>query len=278
MPANALPPNPKPKAAVRNQSTTGYALITGASTGIGRALAECFAQHGMALVLSASPRSASTLADFAQQLQAQYGVQALAHCVDLGQVGAVDDLLDWLQRAGLPVEYLVNNAGFGICEQALQDYEPARLAQMLQVNMQAPAQLMNRLLPAMVQRGHGRVLNVSSIAGYIYPHYLQGAYAASKAFMVSLSESTAQDLRGTGVTCTHLAPGPVHSAFFASAGLAKARPLAMSAEAVAAAGFAAMMAGRVRVIPGWGNKLAAFGARISPSRRWVGWLAKKALA
>jgi hypothetical protein len=255
-----------------------YALITGASTGIGLSLAHCFAQHGIPLILSASPRSAATLADLAQQLQAQYGVAVLQHCVDLGQAGAADALAAWVQGQGLQVAYLVNNAGFGICEQAVQDYDPTRFAHMLQVNMLAPSRLISHFLPPMVARGSGRVLNVSSIAGYIYPHYQQGAYAATKAYMVSLSESMAQDLRGTGVTCTHLAPGPVHSAFFASAGLDKARPLAMSAEAVAAAGFAAMLADKPRCIPGWGNKLAAFGARVSPSRRLVGWLAAKALA
>ncbi|MFI0545615.1 MAG: SDR family NAD(P)-dependent oxidoreductase [Brachymonas sp.] len=268
MPANA---------ASKPAQTAGYALITGASTGIGRALAECFAQRGIPLILSASPRSAQALADLALLWQAQYGIAVHWHCADLGQEGAAQTLATWVDAQGLEVGYLVNNAGFGICEQALQDYDPARFAQMLQVNMLAPAYLLRHFLPAMVQRGHGRVLNVSSIAGYIYPHYLQGAYAASKAFMVSLSESCAQDLRGTGVTCTHLAPGPVRSAFFASAGLAKARPLAMTAEAVAQAGFAAMMAGKTRCIPGWGNQLAAFGARVSPSRRLVGWLAKQAL-
>jgi hypothetical protein len=265
-----------------NQDSAGYALITGASTGIGWALAHCFAQQGIPLILSASPRSAAVLADLAQQLQAQYGVAVLQHCADLGQAGAADDLAAWvqaqLQRQGGKVDYLVNNAGFGICEQAVQDYDPARFAQMLQVNMLAPSRLISHFLPAMVARGSGRILNVSSIAGYIYPHFQQGAYAASKAYMVSLSESMAQDLRGTGVSCTHLAPGPVHTAFFASAGLNKARPLAMSAEAVAQAGFAAMQAGKPRCIPGWGNQLAALGARISPSRRLVGWLAAKALA
>ena len=255
-----------------------YALITGASTGIGCSLAHCFAQRGIPLILSASPRSEQALADLAAQLQAQYGVAALQHCVDLGQAGAADALAAWVQAQGLEVAYLVNNAGFGICEQAVQDYEPERFAQMLQVNMLAPSRLISHFLPPMVARRSGRVLNVSSIAGYIYPHHRQGAYAATKAYMVSLSESMASDLRGTGVTCTHLAPGPVHTAFFASAGIGKARPLAMQAGAVAQAGFAAMMEGKARVIPGWGNKLAALGARISPSRRLVGWLAQKALA
>ena len=268
MPANA---------ANKSTQTAVYALITGASTGIGRALAECFAQRGIPLILSASPRSAPALAALAAQWQAQYGIAVHGHCVDLGQEGAAQTLATWVDAQGLEVGYLVNNAGFGICEQALQDYDPARFAQMLQVNMLAPSRLISHFLPPMVARGSGRVLNVSSIAGYIYPHYQQGAYAATKAYMVSLSESMAQDLHGTGVTCTHLAPGPVRSAFFASAGLAKARPLAMSAEAVAQAGFAAMMAGKPRCIPGWGNKLAAFGARISPSRRLVAWLAKQAL-
>lgn len=270
MPANA-------KSVATAAALPAYALITGASTGIGRALAFCFAQQGIGLVLSASPRSEGVLAALAQTLSAQYGVAVHTHCADLGVVGAADALVDWLQEQKLDIAYLVNNAGFGICEQAVQDYAPERFAQMLQVNMLAPSRLISLLLPAMVARGAGRVLNVSSIAGYIYPHYLQGAYAASKAYMVSLSESMAQDLRGTGVTCTHLAPGPVQTPFFASAGLAKARPLAMSAEAVAAAGFAAMLAGKPRAIPGWGNKLAAWGARLSPSRRLVGRLAQWAL-
>jgi len=257
--------------------TLGYALITGASTGIGLELARLFAARRTPLLLVASPRSTQILADLASNLQTQYGVDVRPFCVDLGQTGGADDLAKWVQTQNLRVEYLVNNAGFGIAEQAVQDYEPERFAQMLQVNMNAPSRLISHFLPPMVARGSGRILNVSSIAGYIYPHHLQGAYAATKAYMVSLSESLARDLRGTGVSCTHLAPGPVHTAFFASAGIAKARPLAMSAQAVAEAGFAAMLAGKPRCIPGWGNKLVALGARISPSRRLVGWLAQRAV-
>lgn len=267
MPANAA-----------NKTPVAYALVTGASTGIGLELARLFAAHGMPLILSASPRSVAALQETAQQWQTQYGVDVRVFCTDLGQAGAADTLVAWVQAQGLQVDYLVNNAGFGICEQALQDYDATRFAHMLQVNMNTPSLLIRHFLPAMLARGSGRILNVSSIAGYIYPHHQQGAYAASKAYMVSLSESLARELRGTGVTCTHLAPGPVHTAFFASAGIGKARPLAMPADAVAQAGFAAMMEGKARVIPGWGNKLAALGARISPSRRLVGWLAQKALA
>lgn len=271
MPANAA-------SAKLGSTKSGYALVTGASTGIGLELARLFAAQGIPLLLLASPRSEKTLADLARAWQTQYGVDVRSFCLDLGRSDAATIVADWVRQQGCEVDYLVNNAGFGICEQNIQDYEPARFAQMLQLNMLLPSMLISHFLPSMVARGRGRVLNVSSIAGYIYPHHQQGAYAASKAYMVSLSESMVQDLRGTGVTCTHLAPGPVHTAFFASAGLAKARPLAMSAEAVAQAGFAAMLAGKPRCIPGWGNKLAALGARISPSRRLVGWLAKRALA
>ncbi len=261
-----------------NKPQDGYTLITGASTGIGLELAHLFAAQHTPLLLVASPRSEQTLADLASSLQTQYGVDARFLGVDLGQASAADTVAAWVQSQGLQIDYLVNNAGFGICEQSIASYDAARFAQMLQVNINTPSLLAQHFLPAMLARRSGRVLNVSSIAGYIYPHHQQGAYAASKAYMVSFSESLARELHGTGVTCTHLAPGPVHTAFFASAGIAKARPLAMSAQAVAQAGFAAMLAGQPRCIPGWGNKLAALGARISPSRRLVGWLAEKALS
>ncbi len=257
---------------------TGYALITGASTGIGLALARRFAKAGIPLLLTASSRSCELMPPLCQELSAEYGVPVLQHCLNLGEAGAAQALADWVQAQGIAIEYLVNNAGFGLCDEHYQDHDPQRLEQMLALNMLAPSLLIRHFLPPMLAQGRGRILNVSSIAGYIYPHHKQGAYAATKAYMVSLSESLSQDLMGTPITCTHLAPGPVQTPFFANAGLDKARPLAMPPEAVAAAGFAAMMAGRRRIIPGWGNKLAALGARISPSRRLVGAIAQRFLA
>lgn len=246
------------------------ALITGASTGLGREFAALFAADGDDVVLVSSPRSADALGALAEELRARHAIRAEAVSIDLAAVGAARDLDARLDELGVEIEHLVNNAGFGIAGLRLQDCDPEAVSRLVRLNVQTLTDLTMLHLPRMVARGHGSVLNVSSLAAYVVPHGLEAVYAASKAYVMSFSESVAQDLRGTGVTCTHLAPGPTRTEFFATAGLeddGRMDGFAMDAASVARAGYEAMRAGRAAVMPGWANKVLRTAAVLSPSRR-----------
>jgi hypothetical protein len=247
-----------------------YALVTGASSGLGIEFAKLFAQQGIPLVISASKRSVEKLQTFAKELNSQYGIEVKACAANLDETDAVAKLVSWMDAQNVEIEYLVNNAGFGITGYKLQDYDAKKFRDMLQVNIMALSELVSVYTPRMVAKGKGKILNISSIAAYIVPHGLEAAYSASKSYVMVLSECMADDLRGTGVTCTHLAPGPTRTEFFKTAGLQNdkhVRPLYMEADEVAKAGFDAMMKGEVSVIPGLTNRVIRYAARLSPSRR-----------
>jgi uncharacterized protein len=195
------------------------ALITGASSGLGEVFANLFAKDGINLVISASPRSEKKLQELATSLEKIYKITVTPITLDLSEQGAGKQLYDAVKSKNIQIDYLVNNAGYGIVGLKLQDYEPEIFKRMLQLNIMTLSELTMLYVPEMVQRKHGCVLNISSIAGYVVPHGLEAGYAASKAFVVSFSEAVAMDLEGTGVTCTHLAPGPTRTAFFTTAGL-----------------------------------------------------------
>ncbi|MEH6348856.1 MULTISPECIES: SDR family NAD(P)-dependent oxidoreductase [Pseudomonas] len=251
-----------------------YALITGASGGIGAELAKLFARDGIGLVLCSSPRSRDKLLALVAELRRLYPIEAYGFCEDLSLPGAADRLIGQVEELELPIEYLVNNAGAGIVGLAYQDYDPSQLTAMLQLNIVTLSQLTLHYVRPMIERGHGRILNLSSSAGYVVPHGLEAAYAASKAYVISVSESLSHDLRSTGVTCTHLAPGPTRTNFFASAGLVDERRMAKlgysQPDEIALIGYRAMQAGRTMVMPGISNNIVTWLARISPSRTVTG--------
>ena len=190
------------------------ALITGASTGIGRELASLFAADGVDVTVVSSERSAAELTALAAELRSRHGVRVDAITMDLSKPGAGAELVARVDELGVDVEYLVNNAGVGILGLKAQDSDPAAVSRMVQLNVVTTTDLTMLYVGRMVKAGRGAILNVSSVAAYIVPHGLEAAYAASKAFVRNFSESVADDLRGTGVTCTHLAPGL--SAFYAT--------------------------------------------------------------
>lgn len=251
-----------------------YALVTGASNGIGAELAKQFASDGVGLVLCSSPRSRDKLLAFAKQLNQEYGVDAYALSEDLSLPGAAARLAQQVEALNVPIEYLVNNAGSGIVGLAFQDYDAAQLTAMLQLNVVTLSELTLHFVPRMIARGHGRVLNLSSSAGYVVPHGLEAAYAASKAYVISVSEALSFDLRGTGVTCTHIAPGPTRTNFFISAGLTNDRRMAKlgysTPKNIAKIGYDAMNAGQTAVMPGLSNKIVTWFTRVSPSRTLTG--------
>jgi short-subunit dehydrogenase len=240
-------------------------LITGASSGIGLELARVFAKHRHDLVLVA--RTEPKLREAAEEARAA-GVRAHVIPADLSAPGAVPALIDRVQALGVDVEILVNNAGYGLLGPFVEtpfDIERA----MIQVNIVALTELTKRLLPGMLARRSGRILNLASTAAF-FPGPLMAVYYASKAYVLSFSEAIAAELDGTGVTVTALCPGPTASGFQATAKLGRSRLIAgrrlPTARSVAEAGYDAMMAGRTVFVPGGLNKLTVMMPRVMPRR------------
>jgi uncharacterized protein len=258
------------------RSSAHTALVTGASGGIGRAIAEQFARAGTDLVLNA--RSEATLHEIAADWRTRYGVTVTVLAADLSEPGAPAALAGRVATAGIGIDYLVNNAGFGTFGLFAQTDLESTLG-LLRVNIEALTELTHRFLPNILAR-RGRILNVASNASF-QPGPYMAVYSASKAYVLSFSEALAAELGGTGVTVTALCPGPTASGFqeramMQSSGLFKRVRLATS-ESVAAAGYQAMMAGRAVHIPGIANRLMAFSVRFAP-RSMVAVLSKRILA
>ena len=247
-------------------SNTGAVLITGGSSGIGRELARLFAADGMPLVLVA--RGASELARTADELRQVHQAEVTTIAADLSVPAEIERLVERLGTAGVEVEILVNNAGFG----GGGPFARSRLADdlgMIAVNVSAVTQLTRLLLPAMLERGRGRILNVGSTAGF-QPGPFMAVYYATKAYLLSFSEALAEELAGTGVTVTTLCPGPTDTGFARRAGILTTRLFrsasVMSAAAVARAGHAAVLRGDRVVVPGLVNKAVSQAGRIVPRR------------
>jgi len=243
-------------------------LVTGASSGIGAELARAFARGGSGLVLTA--RSVDRLEALAAELRAKHGVTVRVLAADLGVQEGPARLLQKLEQEGVQVDVLVNNAGYA-------GYGPftetpwAHEAGMLQLNVVSLTELTKRLLPAMVARGRGGVLNVASTAAF-QAGPLMAVYYATKAYVLSFSEALAEEVRASGVTVSVLAPGPTQSGFQARASmeaskLVKGKRL-MDAASVAQAGYEGFRRGTSLVIPGLQNRLLVQSVRFTP-RRWV---------
>ncbi len=187
----------------------GYALITGASGGIGRELAALFAADGHDLVITA--RSQERLDMVKTKLEQRFGVHVVTFAIDLSEANAPKKLHDFTTSQGIAVDHLVNNAGFADWTDFL-DADWNRQNEMMQLNMHALAELTYRYGRDMRANGHGRILNISSVASMMAGPYM-AMYFASKAFVRSLSEAVAHELRGTGVTVTCVCPGPTTTGF-----------------------------------------------------------------
>jgi len=244
------------------------ALITGASSGIGAELAQCFAAGGFDLVLVA--RSADKLKILAADLAQKSGIQALAVPVDLAQPGSAEYLSRRLGREHLVVDVLVNCAGVLEHGQFIK-MAPQRHQNMIDLNLSALTSMLATFVPPMVERGYGRVLNVASIAAF-QPIPSLATYAATKAFVLSLTESLAEELKGTGVTVTALCPGITATPMMAGAehsspGLKVPGFLVGSAAQVAAEGYEACMKGDVIRVPGAVNLATTLASRATP--KWL---------
>jgi short-subunit dehydrogenase len=239
------------------------ALVTGASGGIGYELALLFARDGFDCILVA--RGHDKLNALAARLESEFRVKTMVLAKDLSNPSAVDEIYEEISAASMPVDVLVNNAGFpvfGLFSETDLDTE----LEMLQVNVVALTQLTKLFLRGMIERRCGRILNLASTAAF-EPGPLMAVYYASKAYVLSFSEALANELGGTGVTVTTLAPGPTRTGFQKRGQLEDSRLVQgqiADAQSVALAGYRGLMAGKTIVIPGFTNKLIPWIVRISP--------------
>lgn len=243
---------------------TGTVLITGASSGIGLHLAHEFARHGHLLILVAP--QLDELERIAVDIEREFrvGVQPLAK--DLTQASAAQEIFDTFAAAGTQVDILVNNAGFGQ-RGKFWEIPLERHLQMVRLNVEAVLRLTQLFLADMVRRGQGRILNTASIAGFEPGPHL-AVYHATKAFVLSLSEALATELKDTGVTLTALCPGPTDTDFFLKADMidtnAFQKANLMAPQPVAEAAYRALMAGERIIVPGAMNKTMVASRRLMP--------------
>ena len=251
------------------------ALVTGASSGIGAAIARDLAARGVHLVLTA--RRKDQLAAIAAECTAQ-GVTALVVPADLGTPGATDAL--WTAAtADRPIDLCINNAGFGYFR-PFGEVEAERDAEMVQLNITALVELSRRFVVARKgSAGRAYLLNIASIGAYqAVPN--MALYTASKAFVRNFTEALHDELRGTPASATCVCPGGTATEFHAQAGAGNyswiANASMMSAEQCARRAVRAMLAGKRTYIPGLINKLSCFGVRLVP-RRFASWMARRVL-
>ncbi|MGL4574048.1 MAG: SDR family NAD(P)-dependent oxidoreductase [Burkholderiaceae bacterium] len=244
-------------------ATTKTALVTGASGGIGKSIAEQFAKDGVNLIIAA--RNLPQLQQLAADWSARYGISVTPIAADLSVSGAAQTLADQVLATGTPVDYLVNNAGYGLYGLFAQSSLEQELA-MARINMESLTVLTKRFLPSIIAR-KGRIMNVASTAAF-QPGPYMAVYYATKSYVLSFSEAIASELAATGVTVTALCPGPTRSGFqdkaaMQDSALVKGKKLP-DAQSVGVAGYKAMMRGKRVYIPGMMNWLMAQSVRFTP--------------
>ncbi len=246
-------------------------LITGTTSGIGAALADRFAENGYALALVS--RDPQCLKAQQEDLEARFGVPVLTIARDLSDPWVPEEIVEELDRKAWEIDILVNNAGFNECG-FFAETNLGRELQMIQTHVGTVTSLTKRLLPGMIKRGSGKILNVGSI-GSLLPSPRDAVYCATKAFVLSFSEALGAELKGSGVTVTALLPGATRTAFASKAGIDDTLLFntgVMDAQRVAAIGYRALMKGRRRVVAGWRNRLMVTAAPWFPRmvRDWLG--------
>lgn len=251
-------------------SPSSVALVTGASSGIGSAVARELAGRGHGLVLVA--RRKNLLDELAAELTAEHGVRAEALTCDLAKAPSRERLPKRIALLGLDVEILVNNAGFATGG-PFHESDPTRELEQVRVLVEAVVGLSSAFLPGMVERGRGAVLNVASTAG-MQPLPYSAGYSAAKAYVLAFSQALHHELRGRGVTVTALAPGPVATDFWEIAGWevssgqsfekAVPRQAWVTAEQTAQAGVNGLASGHRVVVPGLPVRTAMLAARFVP--------------
>jgi len=243
----------------------GSVLVTGATSGIGDALAKLFARDGHDLVLVA--RSRERLEEIGKELGGPAGIAPKLIPKDLSRPRAAEEIFDELRRASIPIGVLVNCAGFGTYGPFVETDIVAE-REMMELNMVALTELTKLAVRQMIRRGEGRILNVASTAAF-QPGPRMSVYYATKAYVLSFSEALSNELGGTGVTVSTLCPGPTRTGFGGRARMERARVYrtgVMDAAVVAEAGYRGLKKGRAVIVPGLRNKLMALAARLGPRR------------
>lgn len=241
------------------------ALVTGASSGIGAEIARSLASRGYNLVLTG--RDSAALNVIAYGIKAAHAVSVTTVVKDLTGKDAPKELVDEIAGYGLTIDVLVNNAGLGLVGM-FSDASVEDSSRMIAVNVAALTELTGLLLPPMVKRRQGRILNVGSVVGYQPGGPGMAVYFATKNYVLALSRALSSELKGTGVTLTVVSPGPVKTAFGGRSGMDQTpvgklvKP--MDAKVVAEAAVCGLLAGRRTVVPGFFAKLLAFAGELPP--------------
>lgn len=241
-----------------------YALITGASKGIGKSVAQSLAQMGYNVLLVA--RSEIDLKQLSESIILNDKVQAQYLPIDLSIDGAAKEVADWCKKLFVPITILINNAGYGLWGK-FEDLNLAGQLNMLKLNMDTVVELTYYLLPLLKEQKQSYILNVSSTAAYQAVPTL-GLYSASKSFVLSFSRALRYELKGTPVSVSCLCPGPTDTGFTKRAGMDALADLAekfnMSPKIVAEVSLKGMFNKKAEIIPGFLNRLSSFGARYAP--------------
>lgn len=245
-----------------------WALITGATSGIGLELAHCHARNKGNLILVA--RRGDLLETLKQEISKQYGVEVHTIVHDLSEANAANRIWEKTSSMGVHVDLLINNAGFG-------DYglfhtvSPERIEQMIQLNIMALTQLCRLYLPNMIEQGKGGILNVASTAAF-QPGPGMSVYFATKAYVLSFSEGLYEEVNKHGIRVSALCPGPTNTAFFDVANMKDSRLTKLmpmpSAKQVAELGYQSVSNGKAVAIYGTMNRFMVFLLRFVP-RSWV---------
>ena len=253
-------PNPD-HPVVERTDLNPFAVVTGASRGIGAAYARVLASRGHDLLLVS--RDETRLTHLARELEANHGIQAHVFIVDLSRPDAAHQLFVESRQYRQTPDMLINNAGFGLYGEFVSHPLP-RIQEMLHVHVRTVVESIRLFLPGMIERGSGSIINVASIAGLLpIPHFAE--YAATKAFLVSFSEALAEEVRATGVCIQACCPGQTETDFHASAGLRPPTSLPMQTAAqVVHTSLAALSNKRPVVTIGWQGKLTALAMKWLP--------------
>lgn len=238
-----------------------WGLITGASSGIGAEFARQLAARGMHCVLVA--RREDRLQALAQELEGAHGTRCEIVPADLAKPNAGRELLAEVSRRGIAVELLVNNAGFGLVS-SVEETDVGQALELIQVNVVGLTELTLLAAQEMVQRGHGGIINIGSIASF-QPIGYMGVYSASKAYVLHFSEALWAELQTHGVTVTTLCPGTTRTAFFDRSGVPgwAERNRGQDVETVVRTGLEAFDAKRPYVVSGWSNYIMSLAVRLA---------------
>jgi uncharacterized protein len=240
-----------------------WGIITGASSGFGVDFAHLLAERGANLVLVA--RRVQPMEELATELRNKHGSKVHVEAMDLARPGVGEELKSRLAAASIEVDLLINNAGYGLYGDFL-DQPLAASLNMMQLNMLSLTELTHVFAKDMVARGKGQILLVSSIGGY-QSTPLYAAYSASKAFVLLFGEALHEELKNKGVTVTVLSPGVTATSFLAVSGQKPTfyqRLYMMQSRPVAEIGLAALRAGRASIVPGWMNAITTWSNRLAP--------------